>query len=287
MRLGKLQRLTIIGVGLLGGSIGLAIKARNPRVRIAGVGRRRESLEAALKVGAIDEAHLDAIPAVTGSDLVILATPVGAFEDYLRLIRPVLSPKAMVTDVGSTKAAVVHSAERILGKGGPFVGSHPMAGSEHKGPAYARADLLASATCIVTPTRFTPPALVRRAVRFWGELGMHVVRMDPAAHDRAVANVSHLPHVLAGLLMMLPGKGQLTISSGGFRDATRMAAGDPEMWRDIILTNRRAILDAVDAFDESLMHLRDLVQIGDASGIERFLTAAKNRRDRRLPGNRA
>lgn len=275
----KIQHVTIIGVGLLGGSAGLAIRAHDPNVRIAGVGRRQSSLDAALAAGTIDTAHLDAGEVVGRSDLVILATPVGAFEGHLRAIQPHLKSGTIVTDVGSTKAAVVRTAERIIGKGGGFVGSHPMAGSEHKGVAFARADLFAGATCIVTPTAHTPAGVTARVETFWKTLGMHTLRMTPAAHDRAAARVSHLPHVLASLLMMLPGGKDLPVAATGFRDATRLAGGDPEMWRDILLTNRKAILGAIDAFDESLMHLRDLLELADAPGLEKFLAAAKKRRD--------
>jgi len=279
MAKGKIRHVTIIGVGLLGGSAGLAIKAHDPAVRVAGVGRRRSSLDAALEAGAIDTAHLDPAKAVADSDLVILATPVGAFERHLRAIAPHLRRGALVTDVGSTKAEVVRTAERVLGRGGPFVGSHPMAGSEHKGVAFARADLFTGATCIVTPTSHTPAALARRAERLWENLGMRVLRMSPAAHDRATARVSHLPHALAALMMMMPAKADLPVAATGFRDATRLAGGDPEMWRDVFLTNRRAVLSALDSLDESLMRLRDLLELGDAEGIEKFLATAKKRRD--------
>ena len=275
----KIKHVTIIGVGLLGGSAGLAIKAYDPAVRVAGVGRRQASLDAAMAAGAIDSAHMDAAEAVAASELVILATPVGAFERHLRAIAPHLRAGAMVTDVGSTKAEVVRAAERILGKGGPFVGSHPMAGSEHKGVTFARADLFAGATCIVTPTANTPAALAACVEAFWRSLHMRTLRMTPAAHDRAVARVSHLPHALAALMMMLPGKADLDVAATGFRDATRLAGGDPEMWRDVFTTNRGALLAALDSLDESLIHLRDLLELGDGPGIEKFLAAAKKRRD--------
>ena len=271
--------MTIIGVGLLGGSAGLAIKAHDPSIRVAGVGRRRSSLDQALKAGAIDTAHLDPAEVAGESDLVLLATPVGAFEKHLRAIAGILRKSAMVTDVGSTKTRVVRSGERVLGKGGPFVGSHPMAGSEHKGVGFARADLFAGATCIVTPTVHTAPSLTRRVEQFWSEMGMQTVRMTPTAHDRAMAKVSHLPHVVAGLMMMLAGKDDLRVAATGFRDATRLAGGDPEMWRDIFITNRKAILSGIDAFDESLMQFRDLLELADAPGLEKFLADAKRRRD--------
>jgi len=276
--------VTIVGVGLLGGSAALAIRKVHPGVEIAGVGRRESSLAQARRVGAVDTVHLDAAEPAARSDLVILATPVGVFEKHLRAIAPVLRRGVAVTDVGSTKAAVVRMAGRVLGRDGPFVGSHPMAGSEKKGVAFARADLFEAATCIVTPTPHTPPAVARRVEALWRAIGMRTVRMTPARHDRAVARVSHLPHVLAALLTMLPGRGDLEAAATGFRDATRLAGGDPEMWRDILLTNRRAILDAIDAFDEDLCQLRDLVDVGEAPGIERFLAAARKRRDATVGG---
>ena len=154
-----------------------------------------------------------------------------------------------------------------------------MAGSEQKGVTFARADLFVGATCILTPTTSTPTSVVKRVESFWQTLGMRTMQMTPSAHDRALARVSHLPHVLASLLMMLPAKGDLEVSATGFRDATRLASGDPEMWRDILMTNRRSILAAIDNFEEDICHLRDLLELGDAPGIEKLLIAAKKRRD--------
>jgi prephenate dehydrogenase len=274
-----LRHVTIIGAGLLGSSAGLAIKRAWKGVHVSGVGRRRASLAQALKVGAIDSAHLEAATPAARSDLIILATPVGAFGKYLKEIAPRLKRGAVVTDVGSTKATVVRTAEAILGRGGPFVGSHPIAGSEQKGPAFARADLFAGATCILTPTASVSAAMVRKVEHFWRVLGMRTVRMNPAAHDRALAAVSHLPHAVAALLMLLPAKEALKVSGGGLKDMTRLAGGDAEVWRDIFLTNRDSVLAAIDAFDERLMALRDLVDVGDSEGLLRFLAAAKKRRE--------
>ena len=185
---------------------------------------------------------------------------------------------AIVTDVGSTKAGVVRAARRNL-KPGQFVGSHPMAGSEQKGVGFARADLFAGATCILTPTSRTPEGVTRRVESLWQRMGMRTFRMSPRAHDRAVARVSHLPHALASLLMRLPKRAELDVSATGFRDATRLASGDPEMWRDIFLTNRKEVLAAIDEFDEALVALRDLVELGDAKGLERFFASTKRRRE--------
>ena len=278
----NLRHVTIIGAGLLGGSAGLAIKRACRGVHVAGVGRRQKSLNEALAAGAIDSAHLEAATPVACSDLVILATPVGAFGKYLTDIAPCLKRGVLVTDVGSTKAVVVRTAEGILGRGGPFVGTHPMAGSERKGARFARADLFAGATCIVTPTASTPAALVRRAERLWQALGMKTVRMDPVAHDRAMAAVSHLPHALAALLAMLPAQAAMKVAGKGLADMTRLAGGDAEVWRDIFLTNRAAMLAAIDDLDERLMALRDLMELGDAVGLLRLLAAAKKRRDTQI-----
>jgi prephenate dehydrogenase len=158
-----------------------------------------------------------------------------------------------------------------------------MAGSEHRGPAFARADLLAGATCILTPTAKTPPASVRRVEAFWQALGMRTLRMSPQAHDRAVAEISHLPQALASLLMLLPKAEHLKIAAGGFRDMTRLAGSDAEMWRDIFLANPAAILAVLDRFGSSLARLRGLVKQGDSRGLEKFFAAAKSRRRQVAP----
>jgi prephenate dehydrogenase len=276
----RLRRVTIVGVGLLGGSIGLRIKRLDKRIHVAGVGRRRESLDEAMGLGAIDSAHVGCDGGLGESDLVILATPVGAFAQHLRAAAPRLRKSAVVTDVGSTKQAVVAAAQRVLGPAGRFVGSHPMAGSDQRGPAAARADLLEGAVCIMTPVPATPPAATRLVRRFWAAMGMRVLTMTPREHDSSVARVSHLPHVLSALLMLLPQADDLRVAASGFRDMTRLAGGDVEMWRDILLTNRREILAAIDGFDERLMYLRDLVETADADGIAQLLSAARARRGR-------
>ncbi|GAF93310.1 unnamed protein product, partial [marine sediment metagenome] len=166
------------------------------------------------------------------------------------------------------------------GRGGPFVGSHPMAGSEQAGPLSARADLFVNAACIVTPSPNTPQGLTRRVERFWRSLGAIVSRLAPAAHDRAVARVSHLPHILAAMIVMGQKSGSIDLAGAGFLDSTRIASGSPAMWREIILTNRKAILKAIDDADEQLMNLRDLIELGDGPGIDSFLEAARKRRDK-------
>jgi len=269
----------VVGVGLLGGSVGLAVKAADERVRVVGVGRRESSLAKALEAGAADEVTLDTAAAVGRADLVVLATPLGAYARHLMAMKPALRRGTCVTDVGSTKAMVVRLAKEILGTRGPFVGAHPMAGGERRGVEFARADLFVGATCIITPTKTTPPGKVRRVERFWRMLGAVTVRMSPTAHDRAVARVSHLPHILAAIIVAGQRDEDLPLAGPGFLDTTRVASGDPAMWRDILLTNRRAVLAALDAADEQLMHLRDLLELGDGPALERYLARAKGRRD--------
>lgn len=276
------SHITIIGVGLLGGSIGQAARRRWPNIHIAGVGRRESSLQDAMDVGAIDSMHLAARECVDKSDLVILATPVGAFETILRDIQPHLRSDALVTDVGSTKQEVVCVAERVLGAGGAFVGSHPMAGTEKKGPRFSDPDLLPGAMCILTPTAATPKARVARIERFWADLGMTTCRMTPAEHDRAVARVSHLPHIAAAMLMLIPEDADLNIAATGLRDTTRLAGGDPEMWRDITTSNREQITAALDALDNLSREFRAMLDDGDARTIESFFVRAKQRRDSTL-----
>ena len=278
----KLQHVTIIGAGLLGGSLGLALKRRWPGVHVAGVGRRQSSLQEALDKGAIDSAHLEPAAPASQSNLVVLATPVGAFEEYLRAIAPHLRPRAVVTDVGSTKQAVVRAAARVLGPAGPFVASHPMAGSELKGANHARADLFDNALCILTPAARTPAWALGRVRQLWRAVGCRLTTMSPAGHDRALARVSHLPHAVAALLMLLPGDKDLSVAGQGLRDMTRLAGGDAEVWRDIFMTNRACLLAAIDRLDEDLMHLRDVIQAGDARGIQELLELARRRRLKHL-----
>jgi len=274
--------ITIVGVGLLGGSLGLAVKAVRPGARIVGVGHRRSSLDEALAVGAADAVTLDAAEGVKTADLVILCTPVGLFEPLLRQMAPALKPRCVVTDVGSTKAGVVRTAERILRDRAAFVGSHPIAGSERRGVSFARGDLFAGKTCILTPTARTPSAALKRVDRFWNELGMRTVQMTPARHDRALARVSHLPHALAALLVNVQNADDLDLAGTGFIDTTRIAGGDPVMWRDICLTNRKALDTALAGYVKHVDKLRKSLAEGDGAALERIFARAQATRGEML-----
>jgi prephenate dehydrogenase len=273
------KHATIIGVGLLGGSVALGLRKAYPGIAIAGVGRGQPSLDQALRSGIIDAGYLSPVEPAAKSDLIILATPVGSFKGHLRAMAPVVRKDALVTDVGSTKAIVVAIAEKILGRGGPFVGSHPMAGSERKGNQFARADLLVGAMCVITPTPATPPALLARAEALWLALGMKVVQMTPARHDQAAAEISHLPHMLSALLMLLPSQAAMDISAGGFKDMTRICGSDVEMWRDIILTNAKPIGKAMKKYALSITNLLEMIEAGDIERIEKLLSEARQARE--------
>jgi len=186
----------------------------------------------------------------------------------------------LVTDVGSTKAEVVAMAESVLGAGGPFVGSHPMAGKEVTGPEHAEADLLAGALCVVTPTESTPDELTARAERFWQSLSMRTSRMSPADHDQAVAQISHLPHLLSVLLMEQPDDSSLPLASSGFADMTRLAGGDISMWKDIVATNASPIVESLRGLAGQAGELADQIEAQDTAAIVALLESAKCRRER-------
>ncbi|MFW6145799.1 MAG: prephenate dehydrogenase [Planctomycetota bacterium] len=274
----EFDSVAIIGVGLLGGSLGLAIKAYDPEVRVIGIGHRQSSLDEALDIGAIDVASLDPAEGARGAELVVLCTPVGLFAELLRRIEPALDEGAIVTDVGSTKATVVRDAERILRKRRNFVGSHPIAGSERRGVGFARADLFSGKTCILTPTARTRADVRHRVGKFWQNVGMRTAELSPAAHDRALARVSHLPHAVAALLVNVPKADELDLAGTGFIDTTRIAGGDPIMWRDICLDNRDRLIEAVDAMGAQLEAFRVLLEAADGPGLQRLFTRSQKRR---------
>jgi prephenate dehydrogenase len=198
------SRLSILGVGLLGGSIGLAVKSVASDCKVIGYGHRRTTLDTALSTGAIDEGYDDIASAVRDADLVILCTPVGLFDSLLAELAPHLKPGALITDVGSTKRSIVRSAERLMPAHAHFIGSHPMAGSEKRGVEFARTDLFRQAICITTPTPRTSADALERIEGFWRELGMRLIRLSPQEHDRLLAEVSHLPHALAAAMVHFP-----------------------------------------------------------------------------------
>jgi len=279
------NQVTIIGTGLIGGSLGLALKQRRLAARVVGVGHRQGTLDEALFRGAADEATLDPCEGVRGSDLVVLGTAVGLFEETAETIAGNLERGTVVIDVGSTKAQVVRALEPLMPKTCAFVGCHPIAGSEKRGIAYARADLFEGATCVVTPTDRTPADVLVRVVSTWQDLGMAVRQMSPEVHDRLLAEVSHLPHVVASVLVRAISQEAEALVGPGWADTTRVAGGDAVLWRDILLSNAGEIEAAIGRFQDTLADLRAVVSERDAGRVESLLAEAKDRRDRLVEGN--
>lgn len=276
----RLDRIAIAGVGLLGGSVGLALRAAGYQGSLVGIGRRASSLQRALAAGAVDITTMDPAEGVDGAGAVIICTPLKHYERLLRQMAPALGKGAIVTDVGSAKVEAVRLGERILPDRVRFVGSHPMAGSEQTGVEYARADLFQRALCLVTPTPRTPPPAVTWARQFWTLLGGRPLVLDPARHDELLADASHLPHAVATAVVNVAARsGGIRLAGPGFADATRIASGDAEMWADILLTNRRSMLRSLDTLVKELSLLRRHLDKGDTAKLQDWLAAAKLARD--------
>jgi prephenate dehydrogenase len=281
----RFRKITIIGVGLLGGSLGLAFKRRKLAREVAGFVRRAASLKDCERTGAVDFATTDLPAAVWDADLVILCTPLSQMRPLVEQMLPALKRGVIVTDVGSVKASVVRELESLIaGSGGHFIGSHPMAGSEKTGVNAACADLFADAVCVVTPTKKSNAAAVRKVEQFWKAVGSRVLRLTPELHDALAGRSSHLPHVIAATLathVLNPTnpRHQTALCANGFRDTTRIASGSPEMWRDIALANRKNIGKSLDAFIADLKKFRRALTEADVNGITRFFKTAKKRHD--------
>jgi len=281
MGIKDLDRVAIAGVGLLGGSIGLALRAAGfPGIRV-GIGRRTSSLKRALACEAVDEVTRDVEAGVRGARLVILCTPISRFESVLSRMAPALAAGTYVTDVGSTKAEVIRLAEQTLPPGVQFVGSHPMAGSEKTGVEFARADLFEHALCLITPSERTPKPAVRWMRGFWEALGSRTAVMSPAEHDLLLARVSHLPHAVATALVHLSREDRaIEVAGPGFADVTRIASGDPDLWTDIFRTNRRSVAQAVDRLIAELVCFKQRLDSEDMDAILEWLGAGKTTRDK-------
>jgi len=276
----QLRQLTILGVGLLGGSIGLAMRSAAPRCRIIGWGHRVQSLQLARQMGAIDQAETDPAAAVADSDMVILCTPVGTFETILRQISASLPRRCLLTDVGSTKRSIVRLAGSILDKKANFVASHPIAGSDKRGVEFARADLFKNNLCIVTPTSTTPAAALKAIGSFWQMLGMRLAQLSPEEHDRLLADVSHLPHLLAAALVAMQDEPALQLCGQGFLDATRIAGGDGGLWRDILLDNADNLRGGMARFQAEISRVTNMLAAGEQDALRQWLTNAAQRRQK-------
>ena len=280
-----IDQLTVIGVGLIGGSLARALKERGLCGRVTGCGRNRASLERALRMGVIDVIEQDVSNAVKGADLVVIAVPLGAMPALLRQIDNALATGAIVTDVGSAKNSVVAQARENLGRAlAAFVPGHPIAGSEQSGVEASRADLFAGRCTILTPVEETAREAVDKVRGLWEGVGAMVSEMSPQEHDKVLAATSHLPHILAYALMhtLMHSEDREKIfrySAGGFRDFTRIASSDPVMWRDICLANRDALLAMLEKFDRDLERISALIREGDDEEMLKFFSCAKEARD--------
>jgi prephenate dehydrogenase len=280
-----LEKIAIIGAGLLGGSLGLAIRERQKPVKVHAFVRRPESVAECQRLGVAHFATQNLKEAVARADLVVLCTPLSQMRELALAMRPFLKPGALVTDVGSVKAGLAQELEPLLLETGAcFVGSHPMAGSEKTGLAAARADLFNNAICLVTPTPQSPARAVRAVQDFWKALGGLPVLMTPELHDDLVSRSSHLPHVVAAELanyVLSPAhpKEQALVCASGFRDTTRIAASSPQMWRDVALANRKNLGRVLGVFIEDLQEFQLALEREDVQAIEEFFTKARQRRE--------
>ena len=280
-----LEKLTIVGAGLIGGSLGLAAKERELAKQVTALVRRPQSVEECQSLGIAHDVTLDDAAAIDDADLIVLCTPVASMVDLVKSWLPIVKSGAVVTDVGSTKRKLVNDLTPIIAEtGAHFVGSHPMAGSAQTGPSAARADLFEGAVCVVTPEQGTDSDALQLVNQFWEGLGSQSIVTSVGEHDQLVARCSQLPHLLSSVLakvVLSPHHGELQrqLCATGFRDMSRLASGSPVMWRDILTSNREAILGVIDEFSEELEQLRGMITADSKEDIKSWLSEAKQVRD--------
>ena len=285
------KQVTIVGVGLIGGSLGMILKQQGLADQVVGVGRTIENLELAIKVGAIDRHEQDPKHAMPGTDLVILATPIESYAEHLKKWGGLLDEGTIVSDVGSVKGPLVEQAESLMPPGVYFVGAHPIAGKEKSGVGAASLDLYQNALCLLTPTEKTNAEALSKVQQMWEAAGSTVRSIDPFLHDWILGAVSHLPHVAAFALMntlndlqeQTQTKGDtdlLKFSGGGLRDTTRIAASSPEMWRDIFLWNKDNLILMIASLEKHLGKMKSYIQQHDETGIEQEIAKAREARQR-------
>ena len=279
------QKVTIIGVGLLGASLAKACKGRGLVDEITGYGRNCENLRKAKDLKIIDHYSGDLSEAVSDADLVVLCTPVSTIVPLIQSLVSQVQPGTIITDVGSVKESVVHSADKLMPEGIFFVGSHPIAGGENSGLESSTASLYQDAKCIVTPTEKTDTTALKKISALWHALGMNVISLSAEEHDFIFGAVSHLPHIVAYALMntlgglKTPNNLEVTGFSGaGLRDITRIASSDPVMWRDICLSNRNHSLNLINRFQKKLEEIRNTIERGDGQKLEKEFVAANKYR---------
>jgi prephenate dehydrogenase len=275
----KIGILSIVGVGLIGGSIGLAVRQRKLAERVRGIGWRQQALDEAISLGAIDNGTLNLREGVVDADAVIFCTPVAGMVEQILTVAASAKRGTLLTDVGSTKAVIVGEVENRLPAGVDFVGSHPLAGSEKRGVRFADATLFEGRLAIVTKTPKTSAVALERTKALWEALGSQVRVMNPSEHDRAVAITSHLPHLLAATLAGILPPELTELTASGFRDTTRIAAGDPGLWSGIFGQNRTAVLAALAMFRERLQRIQDALERDDVAEIKQWLESAQKIRE--------
>lgn len=279
------NRLVIIGVGLLGGSIALAARQFKVAKRIVGLGRDLSRMQPLVQSGMLDEALTQPEEALADADLVVVAVPVAQTGAQLETCYALAPASALITDVGSTKEKIARLGDKLSRKSKSkrgdfrFVGSHPMAGSEKSGAAHARADLFQERVTIVTPTTSTESSAIDEVKKFWAAIGSRVLVMTPKEHDFLVASASHTPHVVSGALASSTLEASLPVLGSGWRDTTRIAAGDVELWRQILLDNAPNVLKGLTKFEKVLSSYRRALETRDDKLLARLLAESKRRRD--------
>lgn len=276
------HKVTILGVGLMGASLALALKKYDLAKTVVGCGRTRRNLIRAQEQTMIDAFEVDPAKACDNADLVVFATPVGVFLDIAKQISPVLKKNVIVTDVGSVKGSLVPDMERLLSPNGFFIGGHPITGSDRSGIDTASAELFKGAQCIITPTQNTDKNALEGIISMWRAIGCLVKLMEPEEHDRVYAAVSHLPHLLAYELMNTVADINgfyLTFSGQGFKDTTRIASSHPELWRDICMQNRENLLAYIEVYKKNLDKVTDYLRDKDNESLLRDFERARTLRE--------
>ncbi len=275
----KFKNVVIVGPGLIGGSIGLVLGKQKIADNIIGVARHRATLLKAKKKGSITAGITDIRKAIADADLVILATPVMAIKGILSNLSKLLKKDCIVIDVGSTKAEIVAYAQKVLPNNVHFIGTHPMAGSEKAGAEFASDNLFNGSICFIIKNSKTDKAALTIVANLWKMMGAKTVLIDPQQHDDIVAQISHLPHLISVALVDCVNPGFIKFAASGFKDTTRIAAGDPEIWRDISFSNKEAILNSIVSFEKKLAVIKKAIKNNQKQALAQQLLKVKRKRD--------
>ena len=286
------KQITILGVGLIGASLALSCRQRKLAEKIVGFGRNADNLKKAQELNIVDSGSTDLKTAVTGSDLIVLCTPVGVLVERVREIIPFLQDGCIITDAGSVKGPLVEEIDALVPNTVHYVGAHPIAGGEQSGLEAANADLLTGAKCIITPTASTQAEALQRVTGFWTEVGMQTLTMDAHEHDTVFGALSHLPHVVAYALMNTVANVKtsshgdiLAMSGGGLKDITRIASSDPVMWRDICLKNKLPVVTLINQFQSALENIKTLIEQDQADALQETFADANVHRGKLVETN--